>query len=482
VGLDYVKLGQSAPTLSGGEAQRVKLAAELARPDTGRTLYLLDEPTTGLHFDDLAKLLNVLQRLVDLGNTVLLIEHNLDVVKTADWVIDMGPEAGHNGGQVVVAGTPEMVVAYARRALDAKNSEAKSSDALPRSYTGEAMDAVLARGPCLFRTPFDPSQDRSETGIEIADVGRGAKMPWEENGRRWHTQDRVGHDGQPVRWDGKILAAVVDRIETHEGLSATNWNGRSVVEITGNKPSLGWFFHALTGERWMLKMKFRVRRGTFKLENLQSQIQLKTPNEMEDVPVYGNQSRVRLSSQGVWQEVEIRAHTFDEVDTPSFWEFIDAAVAGFCERVQRVESKLEDHSPWSKLGQKWHFLNKGFPSGQSIDWEMKVLERLHKLLVDVAPQGEFQWTNKQVVHMTLPQTSKPWASIQTKKVDAIHLHLHGPKNRFPLGRVSGLGWQQAVRSDDPNSDVVVLMFNKLDQLTDAALKSFLHEHAKSVIT
>ena len=114
VGLDYVTLGQSAPTLSGGEAQCVKLAAELARPDTGQTLYLLDEPTTGLHFDDLARLLDVLNRLVDLGNTVVVIEHNLDVVKTADWVIDLGPEAGQEGGYVVVAGTPEDLVAHAR--------------------------------------------------------------------------------------------------------------------------------------------------------------------------------------------------------------------------------------------------------------------------------------------------------------------------------------------------------------------------------
>ena len=109
VGLDYIKLGQSAVTLSGGEAQRVKLAKELSRPGTGKTIYLLDEPTTGLHFDDIRKLLTVLNRLVDKGNTVLVIEHNLDIIKTADWIVDLGPEGGDRGGHVVAAGTPEEI-------------------------------------------------------------------------------------------------------------------------------------------------------------------------------------------------------------------------------------------------------------------------------------------------------------------------------------------------------------------------------------
>jgi excinuclease ABC subunit A len=109
VGLGYIRLGQAATTLSGGEAQRVKLALELSKRDTGRTLYILDEPTTGLHFHDVDLLLRVLHRLRDHGNTIVIIEHNLDVIKTADWIIDLGPAGGNRGGQVVASGTPEEV-------------------------------------------------------------------------------------------------------------------------------------------------------------------------------------------------------------------------------------------------------------------------------------------------------------------------------------------------------------------------------------
>src|SRR5450631_3309756 len=125
VGLGYVRLGQPAPTLSGGEAQRVKLATELQRRATGRTIYVLDEPTTGLHFEDIRKLLGVLQRLVDTGNTVIVIEHNLDVIKTADWIVDLGPEGGSGGGTVIATGTPEEVAM------------------VEGSYTGEFLKKLL---------------------------------------------------------------------------------------------------------------------------------------------------------------------------------------------------------------------------------------------------------------------------------------------------------------------------------------------------
>jgi excinuclease ABC subunit A len=127
VGLGYIHIGQPATTLSGGEAQRVKLAKELARRATGRTLYILDEPTTGLHFEDVKKLLDVLHALVDQGNTVLVIEHNLEVIKTADWIIDLGPEGGSGGGRIIATGTPEEIAA------------------VKGSYTGDYLRNYLAR-------------------------------------------------------------------------------------------------------------------------------------------------------------------------------------------------------------------------------------------------------------------------------------------------------------------------------------------------
>jgi excinuclease ABC subunit A len=129
VGLSYIRLGQAATTLSGGEAQRVKLAKELSKRDTGKTLYILDEPTTGLHFYDIQQLLNVLSRLRDHGNSIVVIEHNLDVIKTADWIIDLGPEGGTGGGQIIATGTPEEVAAC------------------PGSHTGRFLKPLLEAQP-----------------------------------------------------------------------------------------------------------------------------------------------------------------------------------------------------------------------------------------------------------------------------------------------------------------------------------------------
>ena len=164
VGLGYIKMGQPATTLSGGEAQRVKLATELSRRSTGRTFYVLDEPTTGLHFADIHKLLEVLQRLVKLGNTVLVIEHNMDVIKTADYLIDLGPEGGDRGGTVVATGTPEEVATN------------------PASYTGEYIAPVLRDQRAVgHHLPDDAELERleQENLLVLSDLHKSSRVPVE---------------------------------------------------------------------------------------------------------------------------------------------------------------------------------------------------------------------------------------------------------------------------------------------------------------
>ena len=215
VGLGYVSLGQAAPTLSGGEAQRVKLAAELARPDTGKTLYILDEPTTGLHFDDVRKLLDVIHRLADLGNTVVVIEHNLEVIKTADWVIDLGPEAGTAGGDLVAEGTPEQIVKDRR------------------SHTGKFLAPVLAAGPRgKLRVAFARGRNRKAGGKKqdqpkAADQSKPARSSQTagDNGRV------QGRRREPSNRAGVLKSAAPNRSVHVDGDAKAPWetDGRKLA-------------------------------------------------------------------------------------------------------------------------------------------------------------------------------------------------------------------------------------------------------------
>ncbi len=342
VGLGYLSLGQSAPTLSGGEAQRVKLAAELSRPDTGNTLYILDEPTTGLHFDDVRKLLDVLHRLADLGNTVVVIEHNLDVIKTADWIIDLGPEAGFDGGELVAEGSPETIVARAK------------------GHTARFLKPVLDAGPVAERTPFDPKaaaraarKPKAEAPAVPQSNGRGkpkangephasrptphaplpeVQTPWEIDGRKWHTRDRVAANGRPARWDGRILESVVDRIEAlgQGGFAPTDWSQRGLVRIhisditRINFP----FLHATTSSEWIVTLKFFVPKKTFRTETLEKQLKL-LPFHQSEPPVLSDLPRLRINDLGPFQEITIVGHAAADFHIPGFDAFLKKAVSSF---------------------------------------------------------------------------------------------------------------------------------------------------------
>jgi excinuclease ABC subunit A len=345
VGLGYIPLGQAAPTLSGGEAQRVKLAAELSRPDTGKTLYILDEPTTGLHLDDVKKLLEVVHRLADLGNTVVVIEHNLEVIKTADWVIDLGPEAGAGGGELVAEGPPDEV---------ARN---------PRSHTAKFLQGLLTTGPFAERPRFDPQaaarraieaarssnnkvqsrtveneerkgkdKDKSQAGLVAAESSPSAQTPWEIDGRRWHTRDRIARNGRPARWDGRILELIVDRVEKLGAgrFAPTEWSERGVVRIhcvEGQKTNSFPFFHATTSGEWVVTLRFFVPRNTFKSGTLENALQL-VPFHESPTPVLSDAPRIKVSTNASpMQEITITAHTAADFESPAFDAFLTKAVA-----------------------------------------------------------------------------------------------------------------------------------------------------------
>jgi excinuclease ABC subunit A len=324
-------------------------------------------------------------------------------------------------------------------------------------------------------------EQKREGDLEITEVGRDAQMPWQIDGRRWHTHDRVGRSGQPCKWDGRILARVVDRIHELGTFSETDWNARSVVEIAAAKKSDGWFFHAITGETWLLKMKFRVYRGAFKHDELVRRLPLRTLNQLEELPIYSNEPRVNVKSlRGPWQEVQINAFTLEEIDQAEFWTFLEQAVESFTKFTDRVAEKPEDLMPWKKLGQKWHFLRKGFPPGKRILWEVDVLEQLCQLLSDAAPGSQFLWNNQQVVHLFVAGQRDAWASIYTKRPQSLILTLSSPKGRIALGRIAELGRDRELDATRPDRDVVKFKFRTTDDLRRGDFAQFLRQHLESL--
>ncbi|TWT82124.1 UvrABC system protein A [Planctomycetes bacterium CA13] len=238
VGLDYVTLGQPAPTLSGGEAQRVKLAAELARPMTGKTLYILDEPTTGLHFDDIEKLLVVMQRLVEMGNTMVVIEHNMDVIKSADWIIDMGPGAGIDGGQIVFAGTPEQMAASASEANHSVTAPYLAEVlAFGKAVKPKSKVTVDGKATATKKVTKKAAKKVTKKGAKATKKVASATDPWQALGRRWHSLPKGFPDDTQPQWPIELADKMLKLLEQVAGENSLRFDApdRVVVRPKGHR-------------------------------------------------------------------------------------------------------------------------------------------------------------------------------------------------------------------------------------------------------
>ncbi|GMU37286.1 MAG: excinuclease ABC subunit UvrA [Phycisphaerae bacterium] len=437
VGLSYLPLGQSAATLSGGEAQRIKLATELARPSTGQTVYVLDEPTTGLHFDDIQKLLNVLHRLVDLGNTILCIEHNLDVIKTCDWVIDLGPEAGEGGGRIVVEGPPETVAAC------------------EASHTGRALRPVLDAGPRAPRPVWDEAKQKlAESELRKAvRVQETAHAPWQTDGRKWHLKDRIAASQKKVHWDPSVIEWIVGAIEEVEGFAPSDWNDRARIEIRSPRKEVTWFCHLLTGGQDLVDVNLRVPDGTFREVELNRRLGLKTLDERTDLPIYGRWPRVNIrKAQAGWEHVRILPCDMRDIDKRTWKTFLreaataylsaaGAAVGGASASDQNgggVPARAARHDEPADPRQR-HLRQLGLSRNTPAKWKPDTLLWLIGQFQKLDRALNVDWRKRGAVVLRRESARVPAVRIVTNSARALVVELSAPNGALTPTQVENLG-------------------------------------------
>jgi len=318
VGLGYMQLGQPATNLSGGEAQRVKLAGELSRPQSGKTLYLLDEPTTGLHIADVERLLRVLNRLVEQGNTVLVIEHNMEVVKVADWVVDLGPGGGDQGGRIVANGPPEKAAKPKRSA-----TAPFLLSALSRSKQVPLEDLTLEQREVGKQRQKDDALAQPEI-----------KRPWEIDGRKWHLKERKTARGRKPVWHGDGVAYLVNQVEAFDGIAPASWNARDAVTLKAVVKRAAYFMRIRTNEYWWFRVEFRTAKGIFTQEELNQTLALPVWSKVPELEVYGNWQRAHIGiHHKKWDTIHLFLWNREEIDSPSFRKFLSQCYAGYRQQV-----------------------------------------------------------------------------------------------------------------------------------------------------
>ena len=288
-------------------------------------------------------------------------------------------------------------------------------------------------------------------------------MPWETDGRSWHIRSRRTRNGLPCKWSGQVLAEVVDRIEDSNLFAETDWNTRDLVKILPPNKSLGWFFHAQTGEEWLLRLKFRVPQSAFDKKQLEEDLWLKPVNQVPEIPLYGTQPRVRVDLVGPWQEVELRVFSYEEFNQPVFWDFIDRAVESFSSYTNALPSeKDEAKMPWKTDGEKWHRSKNGFCGNPPEPaWNISLLAKTIAVIRSAAPGAREVWTNK--VTVPIYRSDFPdvlLGQLYTKNSEAFIIQLNLPKSNIPVYTSHVLGVETEVDESDPSCDVYYLRYVK----------------------
>ena len=451
VGLDYLPLGQSGTTLSGGEAQRIKLAAELARPQTGRTIYILDEPTTGLHFDDIRKLLAVLHRLVDQGNTVLCIEHNLDLIKQADWVIDLGPGPAERGGEVVVEGTPQ-TVAGCKTSLTGKvlkpileaGPHAQREVFDPKEAARKALGKTPARRAKTIKAEEEPDLDDEVTRVERAkpESTDWSDLPWKKDGQAWHLEQRH-RTAEPRHWDADALRWLIERVKQvgGEAFEHADWANVAHVEVRAieARESSDWFLHVLTSGADLFDAYFRVPGGTFGEAGLIKQLAIPTLDERPDAPVGGNWQRVsvRTDARDI-QSVRIQVFDLEDIRTKPFETFLQQAIQAHLKglRDKQEQQASAEEAPMDRRA--WHLAGKAIYSGRKPQWSSSALAGLCGLFLKHLPQVKLDWSHKTGVTIR-GGTGQRYGRIITSKSEAIEVRLSAPADTFAAKDIQRVG-------------------------------------------
>ena len=387
--------------------------------------------------------------------------------------------------------------------------------------------SVLATGRRGTRELFDAVAEgkKREGDVTMAQVGKDAKMPWEVDGRKWHTRDRIAHSGKACQWEGDALETIVEQLiseapkpdgkappkrkkkatrkkrpvktaalmrgsdllkEKEDGEPGTldtqpsslnlktNWNDSSTVEVTGDDKRLGWFMHALTRDEWLLKLYFRVQRDCFDQDELATSLSLRSIDDINELPIHGRSQRVRVKNKPAgYQEVMITVHWRSEIDTPAFREFLNAARESYIERVESTSTDLKDVSPWKVLGRKWHLMQKGFPAEKRPKWKKEVVETLLDVFDKVIPNGDVVWNERAYVRYRQEGSKDDWAVVCTKRRVGIDVVVTPNDESLGTGSIAGLATEHEAVQAKNGKPAIRLRFDKLAQVKSPKLREFL---------